>query len=45
MSFPLSVADKGMMRFGKYGKLIPRYIHLFEILHKVGEVAYELAFP
>ncbi|XP_070045428.1 uncharacterized protein [Nicotiana tomentosiformis] len=36
---------KGVMRFGKKGKLSPRYIGPFEILERVGEVAYKLAFP
>ncbi|XP_060211836.1 uncharacterized protein LOC132639406 [Lycium barbarum] len=36
---------KGVMRFGKKGKLSPRFIGQFEILHRVGEVAYELALP
>ncbi|XP_060182274.1 uncharacterized protein LOC132611935 [Lycium barbarum] len=36
---------KGVMRFGKKGKLIPRFIGPFEILRRVGEVAYELALP
>ncbi|KAF3631177.1 7-deoxyloganetin glucosyltransferase [Capsicum annuum] len=36
---------KGVMRFGRRGKLSPRYIELFEILQTVGEVAYVLAFP
>ena len=34
---------KGVMRFGRRGKLSPRYIGPFEILRTVGEVAYELA--
>ena len=36
---------KGTMRFGKKGKLSPRYVGPFPILKRVGEVAYELALP
>ncbi|XP_070020125.1 uncharacterized protein [Nicotiana sylvestris] len=36
---------KGVMRFGKKGKLSSRFIGPFEILRRVGEVAYELALP
>ena len=35
----------GVMRFNKKGKLSPHYIGPFEILDKVGAVAYQLALP
>ncbi|XP_070034802.1 uncharacterized protein [Nicotiana tomentosiformis] len=36
---------KGVMRFGKKGKLSPRYIRPYNIIRKVGHVAYELDLP
>ena len=36
---------KGVIRFGSKGKLSLRYVGPYEILHRVGEVAYELALP
>ncbi|XP_057247456.1 uncharacterized protein LOC130589859 [Beta vulgaris subsp. vulgaris] len=33
------------MRFGKKGKLSPKFIGLYEILDRVGKVAYRLALP
>ena len=34
-----------MIKFGKRGKLSPRFIGLFQILERVGTVAYRLALP
>ena len=36
---------KGALRFGKKGKLSPMYIRPFEIVEKIGMVAYRLALP
>nr|GEV45613.1 putative reverse transcriptase domain-containing protein [Tanacetum cinerariifolium] len=36
---------KGVVRFGKKGKLAPRYIGPFEIVERIGRVAYRLKLP
>lgn len=36
---------KGIMRFGKKGKLSPRYIGPYEVIDKVEMLAYRLALP
>ena len=36
---------RGVVRFGKCGKLSPRFIRPFEILERIGTVAYRLALP
>ncbi|KAD2805124.1 hypothetical protein E3N88_38501 [Mikania micrantha] len=36
---------KGVVRFGKKGKLAPRYVGPFEIIERIGPVAYRLRIP
>ena len=37
------IPKRGVVRFGKRGKLSPRFIGHFEILERIGTVAYRLA--
>ena len=39
------VPKRGVVRFSKRGKLPPRFIGSFEILERIGTVAYRLALP
>ncbi|KAD6118909.1 hypothetical protein E3N88_10180 [Mikania micrantha] len=36
---------KGVVRFGKKGKLAPRYVGPFEIIERIGPMAYRLRLP
>ena len=36
---------RGLVRFGKRGKLSPRFIRPFEVLERIGTIAYRLALP
>ena len=36
---------KGVMRFGKKGKISPRYVGPYKILKRFDKVTYELEFP
>ena len=36
---------KGILRFGKHGKLSPRYVGPYEIIERIRPLAYRLALP
>ncbi|KAL0554278.1 hypothetical protein IC582_008195 [Cucumis melo] len=45
MVFLMVAPMKGVMRFEKKGKLSPHFVGPFEILERIGPVAYRLALP
>ena len=43
--FLKAIPNRGVVRFSKRGKLLSRFVGPFEILERVGTVAYRLALP
>jgi len=36
---------KGVMRFKRKGKLSPRYVRPYEVIRRIGQIAYEVDLP
>ena len=43
--FLMVTPKRGLVRFGKRGKLSPKYVGPFEILERMGTIVYQLALP
>ena len=39
------IPKRGVVKFDKWGNLLPRFIELFEVLERVGTITYRLALP
>ena len=43
--YPRVKAKKNSLKLGSYAKLSPRYCGPFEVLERIGPLAYRIAFP